>query len=89
MAKGPWPVDVDNANRKYHKCWYEPHDEPVQVRESPRFTLSEDITATVPPGDARLFEMALQVAQSFTPMTNSEREALLASTVRMPPLFRA
>ena len=89
MAKGPWPDGVDKASRKYDKCWYEPHDEPAQVRESVRFTLSEDITATVPPGDARLFEMALQVAQSFTPMTCEEREALLASTAGMPPLFRA
>ena len=89
MAKGPWPDGVDKASRKYDKCWYEPHDHAAQVRESVRFTLSEDVTATVPPGDAWLFEMALQVAQSFTPMTNAEREALLASTAGMPPLFRA
>lgn len=89
MTKGPWPEDMDKANRKYDKCWYEPHDDAAQVRESVRFTLSEDITATVPPGDARLFEMALQVALSFTPMTREERDTLLASTAGMPPLFRA
>jgi hypothetical protein len=89
MAKGAWPEGVDRGGRKYDKCWYEPHDDASLVRQSVRFTLSEEITATVPPGDVRLFEMALSVAQAFTPLTTAEREALLASTAGMPPLFRA
>jgi predicted aldo/keto reductase-like oxidoreductase len=89
MAKGPWPESLDRTARKYDKCWYEPHDGATLVRQSVRFTLSEDITAMVPPGDARLFEMALTAAETFTPMSAEEREAMLGSTVGMPPLFRA
>ena len=89
MAKGPWPKDIDRASTKYPKCWYEPFDVEARVRQAVRFTLSEDVTATVPPGDARLFEMALHAAELFTPITVEERTALLASTAGMPPLFRA
>ncbi len=89
MAKGPWPEGIDRTATKYPKCWYEPQEDEASVCKSVRFTLSEDVTATVPPGEARLFEMALKAAESFTPMTAEEREALLASTAGMPPLFRA
>jgi len=89
LAKGPWPPGTERTTTKYTKCWYEPFDDEIGVRQSVQFTLSEDITALVPPGDARLFEMALSAAESFIPMMVEERTALLASTAGMPPLFRA
>jgi len=89
MAKGPWLEGVDRTATKYPKCWYEPIDDEARVREAVRFTLSEDVTATIPPGDSGLFEMALKAAASFTPMSAREREALLESTTGMTPLFRA
>jgi hypothetical protein len=87
MAKGRWP---EGANRKeYEKCWYEPVTDPELARQALRFTLSEEITAAVPPGDERLYEMALDIAADFRPLTTTERKQLLASAKGIEPVFRA
>jgi hypothetical protein len=54
-----------------------------------RFTLSEDITAAEPPGDERLFRMALDFASEFKPLSKRERKELLASTASIKPIFPA
>lgn len=87
MAKGRWPA---GANRKaYEKCWYEPVSDPEMARQALRFTLSEDITAAVPPGDERLYEMALNIAAGFQPLSARERTKLLDSAQGIEPVFRA
>ncbi|HEY3443146.1 MAG TPA: aldo/keto reductase [Paludibaculum sp.] len=86
MAHTNWAAgDV----RKYKYCWYRPVDDPAKAREVVRFTLSQDITAAIPPGDNALFEMAMSEAASFRPLTTNESKALLASTAGVEPLFRA
>jgi predicted aldo/keto reductase-like oxidoreductase len=86
LAHTPWPK---GAERTYPKCWYEPIDDPELALQSLRFTLSEEITAAVPPGDERLFRLAMDVIGSFTPLKQEEREKLLASTKHLEPLFRS
>ncbi|MFB3825838.1 MAG: aldo/keto reductase [Bryobacteraceae bacterium] len=80
---------VKGAPRKYPKCWYEPLDDPEQARQALRFTLSQDITAAVPPGDERLFRLALDIAARFKPMSPSEQKKLLAATAGIKPIFPA
>ncbi len=75
------------AARKYPKCWYEPVDDRDMARKALRFTLSEDITAAIPPGDGRLFNLALELAAEFKPLTPGERKELLAGTQGVKPLF--
>jgi predicted aldo/keto reductase-like oxidoreductase len=89
MAYSPWPKDLPRNQRPYPKAWYKPIDDPDLVRQAVRFTLSQDITAAVPPGDDRLFRMALDVATSFRPMQQAEQKELLASSAGVEPLFRA
>jgi diketogulonate reductase-like aldo/keto reductase len=89
MAYSPWPKDLPRNQRPYPKAWYKPIDDPELVRKAVRFTLSQDITAAVPPGDEKLFRMALEVATSFRPMPEPEQKELLASSVGVEPLFRA
>ena len=72
---------------KYPKCWYQPVDDPDLARQALRFTLSEDITACVPPGDERLFRQAVELMTDFEPLTPAEREALLAGTDGVKPIF--
>ena len=84
LAHTPWPPDAD---RPYPKCWYKPVDDPEAARSTLRFTLSEDVTAAIPPGDERLFRLALRLAKEFTPLTPEERELVLASTEGLEPLF--
>lgn len=76
-----------DAPRKYPKCWYEPIDDRELARKALRFTLSEDITATIPPGDERIFRMALELAAEFQPLTAAERKELLAGAAGTKPIF--
>jgi aryl-alcohol dehydrogenase-like predicted oxidoreductase len=86
MAYTPWPKD---AQRTHPKCWYRPIDEEDLARQALRFTLSEDVTAALPPGDEKLFAMAVRLAPSLSPLTPDERERLLARTRHLEPLFKA
>jgi hypothetical protein len=54
-----------------------------------RFTLSEDVTAAIPPGDVRLFRLAMSLAADFRPLTAEERIKIIAETKGMTPLFRS
>ncbi len=86
MAHGPWRK---NDDRKYPNCWYRPIEDRALARQALRFTLSEGVTAAVPPGDIRLFRMALELAaDGLPPLEADEREALLASTRGLRPLMR-
>ena len=85
MALRPW----DKGEHHTHsKAWYKPVTDKAQARQALRFTLSEDLTAAIPPGDADNFRFAMDVAADFTPLSAAEREALLASTAELEPIFR-
>lgn len=64
MAKAPWgnPHQVV-AREEYPKCWYEPIVDRDAALRALRFTLAQPgVTAAIPPGDPRLFRMALDLA---------------------------
>ena len=86
MAHGPWKR---GEKRKYPNCWYRPIENPDLARQALRFTLSEGVTAAVPPGDERLFRMAIELACDLPPLTETERTALLESTKGLRPLMKA
>jgi aryl-alcohol dehydrogenase-like predicted oxidoreductase len=86
MAHGPWKR---GEKRKYPNCWYRPIEDRELARQALRFTLSEGVTAAVPPGDERLFRMALDLAHDLPPLTAAERETLLESTKGLRPLMKA
>jgi aryl-alcohol dehydrogenase-like predicted oxidoreductase len=85
MAHRPWRK---GEKRKYPNCWYRPIEDRDLARQALRFTLSEDVTAAVPPGDERLFRMALELAHDLPPLSAGERIELLASTRGVRPLMR-
>lgn len=86
MAHGPWRKA---EAKKYPNCWYRPIENRDLARQALRFSLSEGITAAIPPGDERLFRMALELACDLPPLTVEERKELLASARGLRPLFRA
>ena len=86
LTRGPWP---EGAERSYPKAWYQPIDDPAAARDAVRFTLSEDVTAAIPPGDIRLFDLAMRLASAFEPLSPEERTGILAGTQGMEPLFRS
>jgi aryl-alcohol dehydrogenase-like predicted oxidoreductase len=86
LAHTSWP-DRDHA--AWRKCWYQPIDQPELVEKAVRFTLSEDVTAAIPPGEEKLFRMALDYGARFRPLEAKERGDLLKRAQGVHPLFRA
>ncbi len=85
LAYTPW--NRTERGETHPKTWYRPVDDPELARKALRFTLSEDVTAAIPPGDEKIFTMALDIARDFKPMTAQERTDLLASTKGLQPIF--
>ena len=85
FAHGPWRK---SDAREYPNCWYRPITDKDLAKQALRFTLSEGVTAAMPPGDERLFRMALDLAHDLPPLTKSERETLLAGTKGLRPLMK-
>jgi predicted aldo/keto reductase-like oxidoreductase len=86
MARTAWKPD---AHRSYPHCWYEPITDAGLAQSALRFTLSQSVTAAVPPGDPRLFRFALDLADEFKPITAQETEALQSYAKGLEPIFRA
>ncbi len=84
MAHRPWR---SRERRKYSNCWYRPIEDRDLARQALRFTLSENVTAAIPPGDERLFRMALDLANDLPRLSTGERKKLLADSRGMDPLF--
>jgi aryl-alcohol dehydrogenase-like predicted oxidoreductase len=87
MAKGPWPKGADRS--KYPKCWYEPLTTQEDILTGLRFTLSHPVTAAVPPGEAELWKIALNVADKIKPLTDSEVISIKERGLKTTPLFKA
>lgn len=85
MAYSPWPEEMNR--RKWPKCWYRPVDEKSMVEKAMRFTLSEPVTAAIPPGEAELYLLALDMAPGIKELSQEERSALLSSVSDVRPLF--
>jgi aryl-alcohol dehydrogenase-like predicted oxidoreductase len=86
MAKGPWPQGADRT--KYPKCWYEPLTDQEDIRMGLRFTLSHPVTAAVPPGEAELFKLALNVSDRLEPLRDDEVQMLKEKALKGDPLFK-
>ncbi|MEO7716025.1 MAG: aldo/keto reductase [Capsulimonas sp.] len=86
MARGPWR-DGDPNRSEYPKPWYEPLADRTDATKALRYCLSLPITAAIPPGDIRLFRMALDIADAFTPLTDDERADVQIMAQSETPLF--
>ena len=85
LARQPWP---DETQRKdWPKCWYQPILDPGEAAFSLRFTLSQAVTAAVPPGDKRLFKKALELAHGFEPLGSEDEARLRQVVANLNPLF--
>ena len=90
LAFGKWPKEMKESDRKYPKCWYEPIDDREMARSALRFTLNHEVTAAVPPGDERIFDMALELASAPLPeLSAPELTALKTRISSLEPVFRA
>jgi aryl-alcohol dehydrogenase-like predicted oxidoreductase len=87
LARQVWPEN-DAAREKYGKCWYEPLTDPREAELGLRWTLSQPITAAVPPGEESLFRLAMDIAQRYTPVNEAETAEAVALAELMNPIFK-
>jgi aryl-alcohol dehydrogenase-like predicted oxidoreductase len=85
MAYRPWQKD---AERYIEKTWYEPHTDKEDAGKGLRFTLSHPVTAAIPPGDEKLFSMALRLAAEFKPMDEAEIMEMKEKAMKNEPIFK-
>ena len=78
---------AEGGERKYPKGWYKPIDDKELAVLALRYSLSQSITAAIPPGDIRLFRWALDAAESFTPITPNEEAFLKEKSREYPSIF--
>jgi aryl-alcohol dehydrogenase-like predicted oxidoreductase len=88
MARTKWPDGMDRGARPFQKCWYEPITDPEEAALALRFTLSEPITAAIPPGEPALFRIAMDAGERFQPLTVAEREELQRRASGLQPIFQ-
>ncbi len=86
MARQKWPQD-DPQRQRYSKCWYQPLTERNEAGLGLYFTLSQPVTAAIPPGDESLFQMALDLAMGFRPVSEQEQETLRRMARSLNPVF--
>jgi aryl-alcohol dehydrogenase-like predicted oxidoreductase len=86
LARQQWPKD-DPMRSQYPKCWYQPLTDPKEAKLALYFTLSQPITATIPPGEESLFRMALDLAMGFRPISLQEKQTLQQLAQSLNPIF--
>lgn len=86
MAKQKWPQG-DPMRKQYPKCWYQPLTERQEAKLGLYFTLSQSVTAAIPPGDESLFRMAMDLAMGFRPISQKEKETLQQMARSLNPVF--
>lgn len=90
LALGQWPKDMKREQRPYPKCWYEPIADRDTAQMALRFTLNQGVTAAVPPGDERIFDLAMDLASQPLPkLSGAELAALKDKVGSREPVFRA
>jgi aryl-alcohol dehydrogenase-like predicted oxidoreductase len=67
--------------------WYYPLAEESEAKLGLRFTLSQPVTTVLPPGDGDLFRLALKLAPSLLPMSESEYAMMEQKAKESTPMF--
>ncbi len=78
----------EGTAKPYEKLWYLPNEDEQTQNLAVRFTLSQGITAAIPPGEEKFFWRAVEIAQNFTALTPEESEKLKKISAQVEPLFR-
>ncbi len=88
LARQKWPKD-DPQRGQWRKCWYQPITDPAEAVLAVRFTLSQPVTAAIPPGHEELFKLALEAAMKFKPLDRESEKEVRTLAAKLDPLFEA
>lgn len=83
-----WTRVPRGTERPYRKCWYRPIDARELARLALAYTLDLPVTAIVPPGDGGLWKMAVELALECQPLTQQQKQDLVARAQGVEPIFR-
>lgn len=78
---------TEGKENKYPKAWYEAIDNKELASLAYRFTLSQPITAAVPPGDIEHLRWAIEAVKDFKPVTEDEIKYLKEKASGLKSLF--
>ena len=84
VAKRTWEGSRGRAHP--YNTWYEPFDDTAEIEQSLNFTLSQEITAAVLPGELKLWPLIIPVAEKFRPMSVEEQRKAMSLVSRYQPL---
>ena len=87
MARQTWASDSERERSGVGKCWYEPITDPLDASRALRWTLSQPITAALPPGEEALFRMALDIASGPLALDAEEEAMLMAEGENLRAIF--
>lgn len=82
-----WTKVKQGGPRRYANCWYQPQDDPQIADLLLRYTLSLPVTAAVPPGDASLSRLCVEIASRYEALTEAERAELKKQMAGLEPIF--
>lgn len=82
IARGPW-----GDSPQTHITWYQPFTSSEMIQRCVNFALSYDVTGLCSAGDPQVLPLVLQACENFTPLSDGEREALIADAGAYEPLF--
>jgi len=86
LARQRW-ADDDPMRDEFKKCWYRPISDPEEANLALRFTLSQPVTAAIPPGDEHFFHSAVEIAMNFKPIDAQGEAKLAALATELRPIF--
>ena len=72
---------------QYSKCWYEPITQETEAKLGMAFTLSQPVTAAIPPGNEKLYRLALDLAQNYKPITSLQVKEVKSLAQNLNPIF--
>jgi len=87
LARQQWPKD-DPLRKQYPKCWYQPLTKREDAKLALYFTLSQPVTAAIPPGEESLFRMALDLGLNFKPLSILDLEKVKQMAESLNPIFQ-
>ena len=86
LARQRAPED-DPVRRQYSKCWYQPITDPDEAKLAMSFTLSQPVTVALPPGEEKLFTMALDLVSDLKAITEEQLKELKVLASTLEPIF--
>jgi len=72
---------------KYPKCWYDPIDDPELAELAMCWTLSQDVSLAISPGEEELLRMMMKLYPKLHRLTETEIETLKSYAASQAPIF--